>query len=64
MSLESYLYQNYIDELVNIFEEVLDSWQAGESIDEAKQIYDKARQILPKDKEDVMERFGGVAHLI
>jgi hypothetical protein len=50
MSLESYLYQNYIDELVNIFEEVLDSWQAGESIEESKQIYDKARQMLPKDR--------------
>jgi hypothetical protein len=39
------------DELVNIFEEVLDSWQAGESIEEAKQIYDKARQMLPKDRD-------------
>jgi len=50
MSLESYLYDKYIDELVATFEEVLDSWQAGESIEEAKQIYGKARQMLPKDR--------------
>jgi ElaB/YqjD/DUF883 family membrane-anchored ribosome-binding protein len=50
MSLESYLYQNYIDELVDSFEKVLDSWQAGESIEEAKQVYDRARALLPKDK--------------
>jgi len=50
MSLESYLYYKYINELVATFKEVLDSWQAGESIEEAKQIYDKARQMLPKDR--------------
>jgi ElaB/YqjD/DUF883 family membrane-anchored ribosome-binding protein len=37
------------DELSSLLEEVLDSWQVGESIDEAKQIYDKARQLLSKD---------------
>ena len=52
MSFESFLYRSYIDKLVDSFEEVLDSWQAGESIEEAKQIYDRARALLPKDKED------------
>lgn len=50
MNLELYLCQKYIDQLIGIFEEVLDAWQAGESIEEAKQIYDIARQMLPKDK--------------
>ena len=51
MSLESYLYDKYIDELADTLEEVLDAWRVGESIDEAKALYDKARQILPKHEE-------------
>ena len=52
MSLESYLYDKYIDELADTLEEVLDAWRVGESIDEAKTLYDKARQILPKHREE------------
>lgn len=51
MSLESYLYDKYIDELADTLEEVLDAWRVGESIDEAKDLYEKARQILPKHRE-------------
>ena len=51
MSLESYLYDKYIDTLAATFEEVLDAWRVGESIDEAKDLYEKARQILPKHRE-------------
>ena len=50
MSLESYLYDKYIDELAATLEEVLDAWRVGESAEEAKDLYDKARQILPKDR--------------
>ena len=52
MSLESYFYDKYIDELADTLEEVLDAWRVGESIDEAKTLYDKARQILPKHREE------------
>ncbi|MBV5309037.1 hypothetical protein [Chromatium okenii] len=52
MNLESYLYAKYIDELAGTLEEVLDAWRVGESIDEAKTLYDKARQILPKHREE------------
>jgi hypothetical protein len=51
MSLESYLYDKYIDELASTLEEVLDAWRVGESVEESKALYDKARQILPKHEE-------------
>lgn len=51
MSLESYLYGKYIDELAGTLEEVLDAWRVGESVEEAKILYDKAMAILPKHRE-------------
>ena len=50
MSLESYLYDKYIDELAGTLEEVLDAWRVGKSVEEAKDLYDKAMVILPKHR--------------
>lgn len=52
MSLESYLYGKYIDELAAAFEEVLDAWRVGESVEESKDLYDKAMALLPKHRKE------------
>lgn len=51
MILEHYLYQKYIDVLAATFEEVLDAWRVGESVEESKDLYDKAMALLPKHRE-------------
>ena len=51
MSLESYLYNKYIDELADTLEEVLDAWCVGESVEESKDLYEKAMALLPKHRE-------------
>ena len=38
------------NELATLLEKVLDAWIVGESVEEAKALYDKARQILPKHR--------------
>ena len=50
LQIEKYLYKNYMDLLADTLEEVLDAWRVGESVEEAKALYDKARQILPKHR--------------
>ena len=50
LQIEKYLYKNYMDLLADTLEEVLDAWIVGESVEEAKALYDKARQILPKHR--------------
>lgn len=55
MSLESYLYGKYISELTDTLDEVLDAWRVGESVEEAKDLYDKAMAILPKHREKQYE---------
>ena len=50
MSFESYLYKKYIEELAATFEKVLDAWRVGESVEESKDLYDKAMALLPKDR--------------
>ena len=52
MSLESYLYDKYIDVLAATFEEVLDAWRVGESVEESKDLYEKAMALLPKHREE------------
>ena len=52
MSLESYIYDKYIDTLAATFEEVLDAWRVGESVEESKDLYEKAMALLPKHRKE------------
>jgi hypothetical protein len=52
MKIELYLYQKYIEGLAATFEEVLDAWRVGESVEESKDLYEKAMALLPKHREE------------
>lgn len=36
------------DELISILTDILDSWQVGESVTEAQELYESARALLDK----------------
>ena len=46
MSLESYLYEEKIDKLAGLLDEVLDAWRIGSSTSEENDLYMKAIDYL------------------